>query len=409
MNRWTWIAVGGAWSLFVFLLTGWLTFPSSAAAARLSYELEEITDGALAVDIDAVGPWWFGVAAQGVRLATVQDDGEVLPVFFGDRVALRAGPVGALRRQPTVVGRVVVGEGTLDVEADLDAREPRTATRRLELTGDELPVEDLLLAAFRGSGGVGVRGAVDVDLDVTTPEGLPSADGDLSIQGRGVVLETLTVDALGWTDKQLDAQVDELDVRIRIEKGTAKIVRGLLRTSLASLELDGSLELAERFDRSKLELEVVLRLADWAGTPLETFRSLVEGFLRTAQWADGSYHYKVSTMLGRFGMSDLRPDRERTRPSIANPTPTPREATRVQAATPDAGETPAPTARPERRRPAALDRAARAGLRRPSRPASGDPAEPDDVDELDELDELDDEEPDDELDAEEMGEIDEAY
>lgn len=410
MSRWHWIAVGGAWSVLVFLVTGWLSFPSAAAAARLSYGVEQATDGSLAVDIDSVSPWWFGMAAHGVRLATVQDDGEALPVFFGDRIALRAGPLGALRRQPLVTGEVRVGEGTLDVEAELDVREPRTATRALRLEGKGLPVEDILLAALQGNGTVGVTGALDLDVDVTTPDGLPSAGGDLSVQGKGVVLETLTVQALGWVDKELNAQVDELDLRVRVEGGTARIVRGLLRTSLASVEVDGTLELAERFERSKLDLEVVLRLADWEGSALESFRSVVEGFLRSAQWADGSYHYKVGTMLGRFGLSDLRPDRERARPSVAAPPPSGGSI----AAPKPGGEGAEPAPPVERRRPTLPERSARSGLRRPDRRtaqgASEAPAADDVGDELDDEPPPDEgEEEDDELDREEMREIDEAY
>lgn len=322
MNRVVLVLATMAWCTLVFFLVGWLTFPSSAAASRATYEINsKVGAGRYLVSMDALSPWWFGASADRVMVSSVHD-GVAEPFFFGDNLALRTGLFGLVRRSPTFTGQVTLGEGVLDVATDVKIKGGRYDVRRVEAKGSGLPVADLLgLATMGGGADVAVTGGLDVDVDLEAPGGWHEADGNIEIKGRDLVVDTITVAALGWVDKEIAGLIDVLDLDLRVDEGTAEIARGELISNLLEADIEGTLELAEQIDRSRLQLQVVLRMGDWSEGELAQYQSLVEGFLRGAQWSDGTYHYEVDTPIGRFDVNDMRPVPERSRNTRSVPNP----------------------------------------------------------------------------------------
>src|SRR5690606_30754281 len=120
---------------------------------------------------------------------------------------------------------------------------------------------------------------------------------------------------------------ETLDFRLDFDEGRGEISEGILATSLADLELQGDLELADDIGRSRLDLELTLELGDWTGSPLESMRGIVEAQLASATHGDGKAHFEIDSTFGRLDAGDLRPVRDRSaRPSrsaAGATTPTP--------------------------------------------------------------------------------------
>jgi hypothetical protein len=101
-----------------------------------------------------------------------------------------------------------------------------------------------------------------------------------------------------------------------------------------------------------VKLGLVVGLGDWAGTPVEAYRSTVESLIASARWADGKYHYEVDATLSRLSLSDLRPERERGKSAVRpRPTSAPSPSAETPAVPPPASpppSAPSPSAAPEK-------------------------------------------------------------
>lgn len=337
------------WS--IYLLVVWFTFPSDAVISRLRHELREATNEEMDLRLDSVSPWRAGLWGTRLVVNRMEADG-AMPVFFADAVGVRVAPLSALRRAPHITGQVRFATGgtvNATVQGTLDAG--AFDLRMIDAQAEGLDVEDLL--AIAGQPGAGLVGSLDVGVDLVTDEGMSRAAGEVSLRGRDMTLEKLSIPTVGLEDLEINLSIEELDVLLDGRDGKLDLRRGALRSSLADIDIEGHVELADALPRSRVQLSIVLRLGDWSGSPLESFRSIVEGFLSSAKWADGSYHYSVNSTVGRFNIADLRPERDGSSRSRAASTP----STRPRAGSPDR----------EDRLEAA--RARRDAMMRPERPA----------------------------------------
>ncbi|MCB9680368.1 MAG: type II secretion system protein GspN [Alphaproteobacteria bacterium] len=360
MNRILWWIGGAVWFALVFAAVFLLTFPSGKAARRVAYEVNQRTNGAYHFQAAAVTPWWIGLRATNVIVSEVDRfagaDALPKPVFFGEDVGVHVGALSILRRAYAFTGYLVLGGSPLDFVVRTVPKDDRMAVRALEIEGRSVPITDLLGLIPSAGGVADLTGTVDIDVDLSMGQGLDKADGDVSIQGRGLVLQTMTVPAMGWEDHEVDASIDELDLRLRVDEGKGDVVRALLATNLAELDMDGTISFADQLDRSRIELDVKGELRDWTDTPLASFRTLVDQLLVSAHWSDNSYHWKVDTSLGRFSIADFRPSYEASRGSTRTPTSTPYRPTTPAPSVPPMAPTPPvvpssvpaqPTVRPE--------------------------------------------------------------
>jgi type II secretion system protein N len=385
--RWLgYLALGAA----TFVLVFWLTFPSGAIVNRIRHEVRGASDGDHDLRLASVAPRWLGLAA--ADIVAYRRAGDAVEPFLGmDALSLTVAPF-SLIRAPRVAASAVLESGRLDVEATLGGlRTPRPQS--VFAHAEALPVEDLL-AIVRGGGTdvpVQLTGALNADVDLTLGEGASKATGRVALTGDDLVLASFASPQFG--ELSLDAAISTLDLALRLADGVARIDRGVLRTSLMDVDIDGEIALDDRLSRSTLDLRLVVTLKDWEGTPLGTFRSLIEGQMAPAKGSDDRYHYTAKGALGRFGLNDLRPDRSRARASAPRPTTnaapqgTPAEAPpRSAEADRAARELRVPPPRPPRSEPKDLKRPKRS---LPEREALDELGYDDDDDEI-----LDEEAPD---------------
>lgn len=324
-----------AWGAVAFAGTLWASFPSKAVADRLSFEVSERSGGAWDLRVDSVAPWWWGVSAQHVVISTVDKlvkDGVPTPLLLADSVGIRVSPWSLLRSpgSPLFIGFVGMDDSEIDVTARLAKGDSGLAMRSLKLDASNLPVVELLgLLGLAGEGGTTATGGVDVNVDLQVPNGLGKADGDISIKGNQILIEKVTSTLIGWNQMEVNTPIDELNIQMSVEDGDATLTEGVLSGPLVDATFTGEISFDDNVSRSKVDLAAVLKLGDWADTPLDSFRSLVEGALRSAKASDDSYHYKVEGQLGRLGFEDFRPDHETggrstlPRPTASTPVTTP--------------------------------------------------------------------------------------
>jgi hypothetical protein len=174
-----------------------------------------------------------------------------------------------------------------------------------------VPATELLALLPGGLGGLALSGLLDLDVDLQMPDGLGKADGKLSLMGRDLSLDTVTVASLGWTDKEIGAKIDEIDLSLAFDDGQGTVDRGVFASTLADLDVEGEVDLDDELGRSRVDLKLVADVKDWSDSPLAAYRSLLDGKLREATWSDEKAHYEIDTTLGRFGPGDLQAVRER--------------------------------------------------------------------------------------------------
>lgn len=329
----TWIALG-AWGSVAFAGAFWASFPSKAVTDRLAYEVSSRSDGAWELQVGSVAPWWYGLSASQVVVSSVDrisNDATPKPVFFADTAGIRVSPWSLLRLSPAplLMGYIGMDSATLDFALRGATRDGAFAVRSVKLDASNLSVVDLLgLLGMGGDGGTTATGGVDLSVDLQMPNGLGKSDGEISITGNQIQIEKVTSTLIGWNQMEVNTPIDELNLHLAVEGGEATITDGVLSSPLVEAKLTGEVSLDDNVARSKVAMGAVVKLGEWESTPLENFRNIVEGAMRSARFADGSFHYKVAGQLGHLSYSDFRPEHEGgSRSSLLRPVPTSTGAT----------------------------------------------------------------------------------
>jgi type II secretion system protein N len=316
MNRFlTWLALG-AWGAVAFYGAFWLSFPSKAVSDRLSYEVSTRSGGAWELSVGSVAPWWYGLSAKQVVVSSVDKlskDAAPTPIFFADAAGVRVSPWSLLKLSPAplLMGYIGMDSASLDFALRGAMRDGALALRSVKLDASNIPVLDMLgLMGVGGDGGTTASGGVDVSVDLQLPNGLGKADGEISLKGNQIQIEKVSSTLIGWNEMEINTPIEDLSVQMAVEGGEATITDGVLSSPLVNAKLSGTIALEDNPGRSKLDVGAVVELGEWEGTPLSSFRAPLEGALRSARFADGSYHYKVEGLLGHLSFGDFRPERD---------------------------------------------------------------------------------------------------
>lgn len=299
------LGIGGlAWFLLVFLITWWLTFPSTAVEQRLEVEVSKATGGSYQLALSDVSPWWTGVSASNVILSEVKtargsEAPEATPLFAFEAAWVRAGLVSLLRRQPRVVGAVQIGSSQLDFDVHMSRNKRGTelTPRSIEVSAEDFPLQDLFGMA---GATVSANGGVDFAVELSAEDGMRDATGEVRIEGENLTITSIDPELTGGMDLGMEIPIERIDIRFDVDQGKATVKTGKVESSLVSATIDGDLTLREDLQRSSLNLTFALDLGDEL--------AMFETFLKRAQWADGTFHYRCS---GTFMRPSCREEPER--------------------------------------------------------------------------------------------------
>lgn len=386
------IAGGIVWCALVFVVSMYVTFPSTAIVERARYEVQKASAGSYALEASGASPWWTGVALHDVRVLSVdKDSGEGAMVIEADSVAARTNLFSLLGSDLPLNAIVDLGGSDMVVDAELDRSENPPKVRRVQGHADSLSVNALgaLLAPY----GVKLTGSGDVkvDVDMEIADDVKDHDGRISAKGKNLNLTLAMPDPLsGEGEFELGPiAVSNLDIVVDIRNGKATVKKGQLRSDHADVSLSGTLTLNRRLMRSRLRADLVL---GELGGQLKAF----EGFMSNAKWDDEQFHFRLSCTLDRMNTKCVQPDRKRSsRPSGGTVLPGGDVGNSNRTGSAAGGKTPEEL-REERRRLREQRLAERreriANERQPERPGQAD-------------DELMDEEDDELLDEEEVDDV----
>ncbi|MFM2161312.1 MAG: hypothetical protein RLZZ383_824 [Pseudomonadota bacterium] len=309
MNRFLlWIAQS-VWFSGVYSAVLWASFPAETVAneveARLSERFPQYR-----VDLGGVRPWWTGLAATDVTLSEVEGGVET-PRFYADALGVSVSLSHFLRSLGSTVlfdGFARVDGATIDAGIMAAIGEGQFRVRRTEGTIRELPIETAVAWMPTASAPLEGEGALDIDWAFKIHDGWDKLSGSFSLIGHRVRLTKLSAPSIGFPDKEVDLPLDELELSLSGEEGKLEVQRGVLRSVLASVDVEGEVAVESKAERSRLKWDVSVELGDWSGTDLAAMRGVAELGLQSARCDDGRYHYKLNTPINRMSGSDLKPD-----------------------------------------------------------------------------------------------------
>ncbi len=303
-QRIAWVAGALLWALFVFQVALWLTFPSDAMGRWLTYQVSQRMPGYHA-ELGSVRPWWTGVAVHEAKLFTtpmtrstnVAEPVAPTLVALADRVRGRLSPWALLSGGYDVRGDVRLIDGTASYRVGVRPDERgRMLLTDLVVRSSEVPLAELLplLPLSEVPSGSGV---LDIEIEVEAGEGgLGEATGRVSISGTNLVLSDLATEMTGPIGMEIPIQ--ELRIEAPIEDGKASITQGIASGELATIELEGDLNLNDPLSRSTLNLKLLISNLGPALQPMA-------GFLGTPH-SDGKYHYQIRGLAYRPSVSAVR-------------------------------------------------------------------------------------------------------
>ena len=280
------LAVGG------FALGLKLTFPAELAAERAAYEVDQGTDGSMALELSGLSPWRFsgghadtvdlytipkpkrrsdepGPPARVLSMQDVQARVSVLPLIGG---VYKVSLDGELYKG-TIEG-VVVQDGTETIIDDLLIEEADLAFYPMDFGEVSVDAQGLLRTRVTKFG----YDSDDVD----------KARGKIRLEIDDLVLEGLEFSGIALPTSTFSEAVFSLT----LDDGQAKVKKGSFKADTLELEIDGKIELAKTFSRSKLSLELKLRLLD------ESLDGLAKMALGSSRDESGVYHFDVGGTLG---------------------------------------------------------------------------------------------------------------
>jgi len=285
---------GIVWFGLVFLLTFWMTFPSDSLGERLKYEVYAGSDGDYQLQLQDVSPWWVGLSGEMVQLYSVSTprgggDPETELIFAAEAARVRVSLFSLLGRAPAVSGGMTIGGGDVDfsLATQMDKKD-RLGLSDLQITAEEFPIIDLASVAGASMEG---SGTIDIDIDISAPDGMKQAEGKIQISGSDILITKIDPAMTGGMDLGMEIPLENIDIDLDITQGKAEFSKGRIQSSMANVELDGYLQLRDDLTRSTADIAVVFELGD----ELAMFKS----FLNDAKGTDGKFHYKCTGSLAR--------------------------------------------------------------------------------------------------------------
>lgn len=269
-----------------------LTFPAELAAERAAYEVDQQTDGAMAIELKGLSPWRFsGAHADTVDLYSIPKP---------KRRSDEPGPPARVLSMQDVQARVsvlpLIGgvyKVSLDGELYKGTIEGVVVQDGTETIIDELVIEEADLAMYpMDFGEVSVDAQGLLRTRVTKfgydSDDLEKARGKIRLEIDDLVLEGLEFSGIALPTSTFTEAVFSLT----LNDGQAKVKKGSFKADTLELEIDGKIEFAKSFSRSKLSLELKLRLLD------ESLDGLAKMALGSSRDESGVYHFDVGGTLG---------------------------------------------------------------------------------------------------------------
>jgi type II secretion system protein N len=324
-------ALGAFWLFLVFIVSIWVTFPSTAVGDRVRYFVYQQTDGDVLLHMENLRPWGFGVAMDNLMVfdnlsgrSSRDDDGPKMLVA-ADRFKASVGLFSMFGGAPRVSGVVGMGEGDVEFAVTAEIGQGKAAVTAAELDAEGFPLADL--AALAG-GTLGAEGGIDIHVDIDAEGGdLSEATGEVSLATSGITVTSwaglpgVPMDSDFF--QSVNLQIDEIDVLVDFDEGEGEVKDGSLVGSLSAVyalfgsetevgpgeirtDLEGTLNLKQDPMRSTMRLEALIGLADGL--------KQLEPQLGTP-WKDGRVHYNIS---GTFARPSVREGSERATRSTAS-------------------------------------------------------------------------------------------
>jgi type II secretion system protein N len=301
--------LGTAWFLLVFGVGMRVTFPSDAARDRVQYEVSNQTDGAMALELETVAPWRVsGVKAKGVELYTKPkpkrgrspSDEEVVMnrVLVADSVRARVKPIKFMGGTADVTLSADLYDGELEGQvrydiADKLVKVPDLKAKQLDLSRYPFDFEKFS-ADMEGRARLRVQ-----KLSVDTTD-FSKTDGKIRLEVDDLMIDGLNVSGIDLPRSTFSEAVLSLE----IDDGVAEVKKGSFIGDTMEIQIAGELELAKALSRSKMNLEIRVRLLDQA---LDGLAGLAPG-VKDAKDAEGIYHFNAT---GSFQRPSFRPERQR--------------------------------------------------------------------------------------------------
>lgn len=296
-------ALSTVWGALFFTVAFWLTFPSTAAARWAAWQVDQGSDGAWALQVAGVRPWWgAGLQATGVelfardaqpprrRVAPNEDGlqperGPARSVLKLERAAARLRLFSLLRgRLGATVSADLYG-GTLEgfVARDQGGLLLDVLAKDLDLA--QYPMDgDTFQADLAGK--LRIK-AESLYLDQTDPK---NSRGMLRFEMDGLQMTGASVMGLTLGD----ATFTEAVLRFDLSDGKARVKKGSFVSDLVQVQVNGDVNLANPVGRSRLRLDLDVQL----GEELDKLAALAPN-LKESRDADGVYHFTCTGTLDR--------------------------------------------------------------------------------------------------------------
>ncbi|MFT5582682.1 MAG: type II secretion system protein N [Cognaticolwellia sp.] len=308
-----------------------LTFPSELAAARAAYEIDQGSDGALAIELSGLSPWRIS----GAHVDTV----DLYSIPKPKRRSDEPGPPARVLSMQDVQSRVSVlpllggvYKVSLDGELYKGTIEGVVVQDGSQTLIDDLLIDEADLSMYPmdfGELSVNAQGLLRTrvtNFDYDT-ENLDKVRGKIRLEIDSMVLDGLKVSGIALPTSTFTEAV----LSFTLDDGQAKVKKGSFKANTLELEIEGRIELAKSFSRSKLDLELKLRLLD------ESLDGLAKMALGSSRDPDGVYHFEVGGTVGNPNAKPMRlggssrssrgsgpndgPDPNKLRPGMGQPPP----------------------------------------------------------------------------------------
>lgn len=311
------VAGYGAWFSFVFVLFLWFTFPWGKVSDRLTVDA---ADDGIAFHADSLRPAIVGAKAKGLIVGPLGRGPTSSPWLQAERLKVKTGLGGAVAALLEV--RAISGEGGVANRREL-AQRLLGAMGSVRLTGDmygadvEMEVEDENKEAMRLALDTGrldlaaypipstlfsgaAQGRLEADADVLWHwEDTKKTSGSVDLEFAGLVLDGIKVVGIGLPTLTFD----RAEAHLKMAKGKAEFRNTAFESDVASLNVDGFINLKPNLLASTLSLRVKFKVRE----DLEGLLS-VGGLKKDSRHRDkdGWFHYQGQGRLTRPRFTERR-------------------------------------------------------------------------------------------------------
>lgn len=283
-----------AFFLLSFVLGAYWTFPYDRVRDFVVQEAER--DGSTRLEIASLSPSWLtGIEAEGVRFATVPDDGgepaELVISHLTARISLLS---------------LLVGEQAVSFDADLETGnvegEFATSESVTSVQATLTNVDLRRIGPLRGAVGLPVTGRANGTIDLTVAQEAANTTGSVELTINGLSVgdgETpLVIQGLGSGLTLERMNLGTLQLRMQVERGVGTIQRLRANGEHAELWGSGTMRFVQPLRGSSMDLLVRIKFKDAYRESSDRMRALfslleLNPQVRPARTSDGALQWRV--------------------------------------------------------------------------------------------------------------------